>query len=106
MPTFEIPLVPRPQLFDVTLAGLNYEFRIVYADAPEGGWILDISSPGEHGNHIIAGIPLVVGVDLLSPYAYLLIGGALYVHNDAEPASVPTFDNLGVRTKLYFVTPG
>jgi hypothetical protein len=54
---------------------------------------------------LVSGIPLVTGVDLLAPYAYLGFGGELLVATDGNTAAVPTYANLGTGSHLYFVTP-
>jgi len=66
---------------------------------PGGSW----TSPTRTGALLIAGIALVTGTDLLGQYAYVGIGGALYVATDGNPDAVPTFDNLGGSCKLYWV---
>lgn len=98
---FEIPLSPQPQMFDITLGNVGYQFTFTYRDAPDGGWILDIADAG--GNPIACGLPLVTGHDLLGQLAYLGINGALVVDSDGQPDQVPTFDNLGITSHLYFL---
>ncbi|MDR3488822.1 MAG: hypothetical protein P4M05_28455 [Bradyrhizobium sp.] len=97
---YEIPLSPNPQTMSITLAGVVYQLRFHYANVREGGWLLDISD--NLGNPLVCGIPLVTGVDLLAQYAYLGIGGVLFVKSDGDPDAVPTFDDLGVTSHLYF----
>jgi hypothetical protein len=99
--SYEIPLSPEPQEFAVTLAGAERILRLAYADAPEGGWLLDIKTSA--GDPIICGIPLVTGTDLLAQYAYLGIGGQLHVATDGDAGAVPTFDDLGITSRLFFV---
>ena len=101
--TYEIPLSPSPQTFSILLAGVSYQLTVHYIDAPMGGWLLDIAD--QSGNDILCGAPLVTGHDLLEQYAYLDLGGQLFVQTDADPDAVPTFNNLGVESHLYFVTP-
>lgn len=100
MATFEIPLSPRPQRMKIALAGVAYLLRFYFANTDGGGWLLDISSAT--GAPLICGIPLVTGVDLLAPYAYVGIGGKLFVRSDSDPGAVPTFTNLGVGSHVYF----
>ncbi|MBB3811466.1 phage baseplate plug family protein [Pseudochelatococcus contaminans] len=103
MPVFEIPLIAAPQTFIVSLSGVEYRFRLTYADAPEGGWLLDIlDNKSNVGTPLVRGIPLVTGADLLAPYRHLGIGGGLIVASDADMDAVPTFQNLGSASKLYF----
>lgn len=100
----EIPLVPsQPQRFTTTLNGVTYNMRLTYDVAQGGCWILDIGDA--NGALLVAGIPLVTGVDLLAQYSYLGIPGALLVTTDRGAGEVPTFDGLGVTSHLYYVTP-
>lgn len=100
---YEIPLVPSVnQRFNVPLLGVTYRLFVHWAAKGAGVWLLDIAD--DQNNSLVAGIPLVPGADLLSPYAYLNIGGQLWVITDADPSEPPTFDNLGVSSHLYFVT--
>jgi len=100
MAFYEIPLSPTPQAFTIMLAGIEYRMRVVYADAPEGGWLLDINA--QDGNPIVSGIPLVTGADLLEQYEYLGLGGGLWVATDGAPEAAPTFGNLGNASRLFF----
>ena len=95
---FEIPLAPVPLVFQITLAGTTRTMTTFYRDAPAAcaggaGWCLDIADEGN--NPIVCGIPLVTGADLLAQYAYLDLGGQLWVRSDGDPAAVPAFQNLG-----------
>lgn len=103
MPTFyEIPLDPRPQRFSIALAGTTYNLTVRYRNADEAGWTLDIADANKAA--IVQGIPLVTGANLLAQYGHLGIGGRLWVQTTDDPDAVPTFDNLGDASKLYFVT--
>lgn len=103
MATYEIPLDARPQRFYIQLAGISYELTFKFADAPDGGWIMDLADVD--GNLLVGSIPLVTGHDLLEQYAYLGIGGQLFIQTDGDPDAVPMFANLGGESKLFFVTP-
>ena len=48
----------------------------------------------------MAGVPLVAGRDLLAPYAYLGIGGQLWIYGE----DAPDYENLGERIKLLFAS--
>lgn len=96
----EIPIPSPPCTLSVTLPTGTFGFRLVYADADEGGWILDIADAA--GAPLVCGIPLVTGSDLLKPYAYLGFGGRLFVLDAADPASPPGFNDLGTNARLYF----
>lgn len=102
MTIYEIPTSASPQSFQIALAGVTYKLTLMWRDAPYGGWTLDIADSA--GNLILSGVSLVTGADLLAQYAYLGLGGELWVQTDSVPAEVPTFDNLGTDSHLYFVT--
>lgn len=102
MAVFEVPLSPTPQTFGINLAGKSYQLTLRWRETTEGGWILDIAD--QQAAPIISGVPLVTGVDLLAQYAYLGFTGSLVVQTDNDPSAEPTFDNLGERSHLYFVT--
>ena len=99
---FQIPLGPSQRRMLIALDGTFYNLRFSYADAPEGGWFMDVAD--NLGNAMIFGIPLVTGVNLLSPYGYLGFVGGLYVSTDGAPDAVPAFDNLGVTSHVYYLS--
>ncbi len=104
MALYEIPLTPEPQSFGISLAGRELRLAVRWAestcpDAP-GGWLLDIYDAPDDLAPLVLGIPLVAGCDLLRPYAYLGIGGGLYLSGDMPP----TLDNLGEDVLLLFET--
>ena len=99
MQSFEIPLTPVPQTFNVSLVGVLYQFTLQWRDP--AGWFLDIAD--SNGNAIVSGIPLVTGVDLLAPYGYLNFQFQLWVKTDAADAP-PTYTNLGSTSHLYVAT--
>lgn len=101
MANYEIPLSPNPQSFTISLSGTEYRLTVQWRDAEGAGWVVDIADTS--GNPIIQGIPLVTGVNLLDQYAYL-ISGVLWVQTTADPDAVPTFDNLGIGSHLYWYT--
>lgn len=98
---YEIPLSPKAQVFNVSLAGVDYNMRIVWNTASLC-WVLDIADTD--GVPILQGLPLVTGADLLAQYAYLGIRGGLIVTVD-DGIGVPTFAGLGVQGHLYFIVP-
>ena len=71
--------------------------------AVEGGWVLDFTD-ADSGEPIVANIPLVTGVNLLDGLEYLGFNGELYVYTDGDQNAVPTLENLGVESNLYFQT--
>ena len=101
MTPYEVPLSPEPQAFVIALARVNYRLQISWC-APAGCWILDISQPS--GEPVVAGIPVVTGVDLLGQYGYLGLGGKLFVQSAGDATAIPGFADLGVTSQLYFVT--
>lgn len=102
MNVYEIPLSAQPQTFTITLGGIDYRLTVQYRDAPGAGWILDIAD--SFGSSIVNGIPLVTGVDLLVQHQHLGFRGQLRVQGEEYPDEVPTFDNLGLWSKLYWIT--
>ena len=104
MALYEIPLTPEPQTFGITLAGRSLRLTVRWAESPvpdiPGGWLLDIMDAPDDATPLVCGIPLVAGCDLLKPYGYLQLGGALYLDGE-EP---PTLDNLGDGVGLLFAT--
>lgn len=95
---YEIPLKPTPQRFSITLSGTEYRLTLQY----RMGWYLDIAQVD--GTPLVNGIPLVTGINLLEQHEYLNLGGRLWVQGAGDPDNVPTFDDLGVGSKLYWVT--
>jgi hypothetical protein len=95
----EVPLRSAPQEFDIVLSGIVYHLRFLYCS----GWIMDILD-GVSDAPLACGIPLVTGSDLLEEFSHLGIGGSMYVATDGDPYALPTFENLGTLSHLYYVT--
>ena len=104
MSVYEVPLRAVAQTLSVSIAGVVYNLRVVYADAYDGcgGWIVDISDA--NGVPLVCGVPLVTGADLLAQYGYLAIPGKWYVATDGDASAVPTYSNLGSQSHLYIET--
>ena len=102
MPTYEIPLKPQPQMFQIPLAGTTYKFTILW-NVVIGCWVLDIAS--SESVPLLQGLPLVTGADLLAPHQHLGFDGSLFVMTDGDVDAIPTFVNLGSTGHLRFVTP-
>ena len=98
---FEVPLSPQAQTFNIALGGVTYQLTLFWRDAEEGGWFLDFATAT--GVPVLTGMPLVTGVDLLEQYAYLGFTGTLVVQTDHDPDALPTYENLGELSHLYFV---
>lgn len=97
-----IPLTNDPQTFSIDLANTTYTLTVKWNPAPDAGWILDIADSVQ--NPIACGLPFVTGADILSGLSYLGIQGALIAFTTGKPDAVPTFDNLGTDSNLYFQT--
>ena len=97
----EIPLIPSTaQTFTITLVGVTYTMTVHWC-APSSCWVLDIAD--QNAVPIVSGIPIITGADLLAAYGYLGIGGQLIVQTDYDVDAVPTFDNLGDTSHLFFL---
>jgi hypothetical protein len=103
MSIFKIPLTNTPQRFEISLAGINYIMTVKFNSAFGGGWVMDLQN-GVTTDYLVADIPFVTGVNLLSGLNYLGIDGQLFIYTDGDENAVPTFDNLGVESNLYFRT--
>lgn len=102
MAVYEITLSATPQSFSVRLSGNDYRITLKYQDATMGGWFIDIAD--ENGQVLVNGIPLVTGCDLLAPFKHLGFSGELRVQTSDNPDAVPTWDNLGTKSHLYWIT--
>ena len=100
MQIYEIPLSPNPQTFMISLNGTDYRLTF-YWNSPANCWMLDLADADS--NPMIQGIPVVTGLDLLYQYKYLGVAGSLVVQTDYDTPAVPTFENLGVTGRVYFV---
>jgi hypothetical protein len=98
---YEIPLSPAAQSFSVQMSGASYGMLLQWRTGT--GWVLDIADANDAS--LVAGIPLVTGVNLLQQYQYLGFGVALLVATDGDLDAVPTYDNLGQQSHLYFYVP-
>lgn len=96
---FEIPLIAAPQAFSISIGNTTYNMDLAWNTVSEN-WVLDISDLSN--NPLIQGIPLITGADLLEQYAYVGLGVQLYAQTDNAPGVVPTYDNLGIDSHLYF----
>jgi hypothetical protein len=97
---FEIPLSATPQTLSVSLVGVTYNLTVRWNDISRA-WVIDLYD--QNNSLLIGSIPMVTGEDLLAPYGYLNIGGQLIVQTDTDTLAVPTFENLGATSHLYFI---
>lgn len=103
MSVYQIPLTNISQQFEIVLGGTDYFLTVKWNDQPDAGWILDIADT--NNNPIVCGLPLITGGNILEGLNYLGFGGGLFVlTNGAMPDDVPTVDNLGTDSNLYFQT--
>lgn len=103
MQTFLIPLLNVPQDFNITLADRNLRLVSKWNDADEAGWVLDVYD-GETNAALIMNVPMITGADLLEQYEYVGLNGKLIVFTDGDELAVPTLENLGTESNLYFQT--
>lgn len=99
----EIPLIASPQSLNISLLGVQYGLLITWNPQSQV-WLLDIAD--NQNNPLVQGIPMVTGTDLLGQYAYLGLGGSLFVYVDYNPDALPSFTDLGQQSNLYFVVFG
>lgn len=101
MSLYTIPVTNDPQTFQISLAEKNYICTCKFNSAADGGWVLDFLD-FDTSEPIVANIPLITGTNLLAGLDYLGFGGKLYVKTDGSDYAVPTYENLGVESFLYF----
>ena len=101
MATVTIPLLTGSQEFSIKLGDNTYRLRVIWRDANEGGWFLDIKDV--NNSPILLSVPMRVGHDLLEQHQHLGIGH-MYVTNNNEITDEPTYDDMGrVVTLTYWV---
>lgn len=98
MSSYEIPLSTGNQRFSITLNGISYLFTLVWRDAVESGWYLDIANPDNSA--LVNGIPLTVGNSIIEQYQHKIRGQLRVLTQDGKN---PSFDGLGISTKLYWI---
>ena len=101
MATYEIPLTPEAQTFQILLGTVEYSIYM-YWNQFSNSWTIDILDV--NSVPIVTGIPVVGNTNLLSPYGYLNFGGQLIAQTDNDPDTPPTYVDLGSTGHIYFVT--
>lgn len=101
MTTYEIPTQPRNQSFRISLNDVEYQV-IQRWNASINAWVINVNMTD--GSPLVHGIALVTGVDLLSQFEHLGLGGAIVVQSDTSVDAVPDYETLGSTGHLYFVT--
>lgn len=96
---FSIPALPTPQSFGISLGGIDLNMNLAFKGA--AGWVMDVAN--DIGDTLLSGVPLVTGGNLLEQFEHLGIPGGLWVQTKNAPDAVPTFDNLGVESFLFYV---
>lgn len=100
MTFYEIPLQAQNQTLSVSLNGTLYHLRVYWCD-PVSCWMLDIDDASS--NPIVNGQALITGANILNQLEYLNVGVLIILSDGADPLAMPTFDNLGTDSNLYFV---
>jgi hypothetical protein len=100
---FLLPLQNTPQTFNIRLANQDYLMTVRWNDAADAGWQMSLTNADTNVD-LVVGIPLIVGADLLAGLEYLEIGGSLFVYTSGDQLAVPTLDNLGIDSNVYFIT--
>lgn len=95
----EIPLDPSPQVFQIALGDKQFQVSVDWNNY-SNSWSMSIADAA--GVPIISSIPLVTGADLLEQVEYLNIGGKLTTQVEGNPFEIPTFENLGISSHVYF----
>ena len=99
---FQLHLKPsQAQTFTLTLAGSQYSFTFVW-NSVSACWMLSIAD--KNGAPLANSLPVVTGADVLKQLAYLGLVGHLIVQTDNNTDAVPTYDNLGIAGRVYYVT--
>lgn len=100
---FLIPLTNTPQSFNIELGGRNFTLVVKWNDAVEAGWVMDILDQDTQ-SPIVCNIPFITGADMLEGLEYLEIPGQLIAYTNGDQWAVPTIDNLGSNSNLFFFT--
>jgi hypothetical protein len=99
----EIPLSPRPQIFQLTLRGVTYTWQLYWL-VPTRTWVVNINDAA--GTPIINGLPLLPGSNLLGQFGYVGIGGVLFAYTDHTGIiknDQLDYAHLGITGHLYWV---
>jgi hypothetical protein len=104
---WEVPLTPRAQTM-VLKMGDNAQYSLYFRFSRiSKTWLMDVNDAADNG--LVHSIPLVTGVDLFGQLRYLGIGGgvpmiAMTIAVGRSPDEIPTYENLGIDSHLYFKT--
>lgn len=92
---YKIPLLNTNQKFNIKLNGATYKLQVIYRGSK---WILDFMDTAE--NYLIAGIPVVMGDNLLAQHQHIIKGSLYVVNNNEDEAQY--FTDLGRNISLYW----
>ena len=101
MTTYAVPLSPSPKKFSIFLSGTEFNLTFTWC-GPANCWIMDIADVNDVP--LLEGVPLVTGADLLAQFGYVGVYGQMIAQTDNDPGAVPTFDNLGITSQLYYLS--
>ena len=93
---YQIPLQGIDESFDISILGVDYNFRLQWIGEPLNNWIFSF---GQEGQWLLEGMALVTGVDLLAPLKSLNLGFSLRVGYVGQDTGI-TQSNLGVKYQL------
>ena len=95
-----LPLFVEPRYsYNIDLEDQSYTFSIHWNEY-DVAWYLDIL--GVSNGIDFPGIKMVVGQNLIKPYAILELGALYIIDGEAEGLD-PDYDNIGTRYMLYYV---
>jgi hypothetical protein len=97
----EVPVASDPaQSFTTQLGPRKIQFDLRWNDRASV-WVMDLTDDAT-GSVLLRGIPLVLGCDLLEPYNLGL--GRLVVIDTSRTNTDASYDDLGTRVKLYWLS--
>lgn len=100
--TIPVDAVSAYYSFETRLDDNSYRFTLRWNQTSET-WHADIE--GLTNDVKLLGLPLIVGGDLLAPYAILELG-SLYVYDAESKEENPTRESLGDRHQIIHITRG
>lgn len=95
MAVYKIPLLSTNQKFNIKLNGTTYKLQVIYRGSK---WVLDLMDTAE--NYLIAGMPVVMGDNLLAQHQHIIKGSLYVVNNNEDEAQY--FTDLGRNINLYW----
>lgn len=99
MAVWQIPLSAGAQRLSVDLGDGDYSIRLLYRDAPEAGWSMDLDGPGGVKIH---GMPLLPGIDLLDQYKYFGIPGRIFVFRAGDGPETFSYADMPDGIQLFY----